>query len=81
MSIFSTPDTYLITITYCKHGGNYYPKGPKSRSPKGIEISNQWIQQTVTPRNKETLLEDIYTHFKKSHPYASNFKIESITKL
>ena len=73
------PTKYFISVTFSKHGGNYYPRGPKSNSHKGTKISNQYMQFILV--NPTCIIEESVERVKEKFPNASNFRFNSIKKL
>lgn len=81
MNLFKSPDIYLATITYSRHGGKYYPEGPKSNSHKGNKVSNQFAQRVSVVYDKENCIKNLVKDFIEEFPNASNIKVESFIKL
>ena len=77
MKIFK--QLYIVSSTYSKHGGKFYPNAPKSKSYKGSAVSNSWMQSEFRQRTLPTL-QEVRDRVKSLVPKATNIKIEYILK-
>lgn len=77
-----TSTKYLITIEFTKHGGKYYPKGPKSNSHKGTNINNQFSQFIIKVNKPWDMLDTINELMENKFPDKNtNWKIVKMTKI
>ena len=76
--MFTRKHTYLMTLTFSKHGGKYYPKAPKSVSHKGNNVANEFIQTVVTTKDLHSAIEEFRDNFLEQFPKAANFKIDIV---
>jgi len=77
---FKKEKYYIVDIEFAKDKRCNVFRSKYSKH-KGDDISNSYIQLTMTLNNESRLLEDCVNFVKKKHPEANNFRIVNIFKL